>query len=219
MINRGSPMNMRCIAALVAACSLSGEANSTTFIGEFWDVDTNIASLDEARAAIAGQGPDATFQSSMINYPVGSDTIADDRTLAEFLGADSASLVGDGSTTLERSVFRFTGFVDLVSGPSRFTVGSDDGFGLYVDSDFVAGFFDERAFRETDRVAFFDGGPTFFELFFFGNSGFSGVVFKVDEQIALPSTVAVVPLPLPAMLLGSAALGLFGCASFRRATA
>ena len=201
---------------LIATLTLAaGPVSAATITGEFWNADTPLGSNADALAVIDAGAPDATFMSSGIDYPNGATTVVkdDETSLADFLGVDAASIVGTGSDTMEFSVFRFTGFVELLAGPTTVTVASDDGF-LLTLGDFQMEFDDERSFRTTSDS--FDTPVTEvvpFTLIYWENLGRSGVEFSINDEIVqgFSADVPVVPLPASAglLLIGAVAFGAF----------
>lgn len=196
-------------AALIALSPLAAPA---AILGEFWDADGFISTLDTAQAIIDASGPDATFTSTGIDYPNGdADWVFDTETLATFLGTDAASLSSNALTTLEFSVFRFTGQIAL-DGLTEFSVGSDDGFQLTIDDTLVSSFDAPRPFDTTTVSADLGTGLFDFELIYFEDAGLTGIEFFIDGEIV---TGDMAPIPLPA---GGALLltGLAGLALKRR---
>lgn len=179
---------------------------ATVFFGEFWDARGQVRNLATADAIIALSPADATFTSTSIDYPNGStDTVNSNRTsLADFLGADAASIVGAPgveNTSMTRSVMRWTGFIDLQQGEQTFEVQSDDGFRLTIGNSLIIERNNQRGFRGTTGIIDAGEGRVAFELIFFENGGSTGVEFFIDNTIATP---AIVPLPasLPLLLAG-----------------
>ena len=192
--------------AVLAVLACPNGATAATFFGEFWDASTSVSNLNAANAVIAAGGPTATFQSSAIDYPQGNvNNTRSSTTLAQYLGGDAASIIGPSSMSITRSVFRFTGFLDLTSGNQLFQVGSDDGFRLTVGGNLVAQHTNSRGFRFTSATSNPGAGRTPFELIYFENRGRTGVEFFVDGALAAPA-----PVPLP----GAFALLLAGLAAF-----
>ncbi len=197
---------LKTIAAALLAMSAS-TASAATFGGEFFDTSSGFNTIGEAVAVANSRTPTATFRSSAIDYPNGSaGSVHDSTTLAQFLGSDSSTIIGDSGRNLWNSVFRFTGFLSL-SGQHRFSVGSDDGFQLKIGNILVASQSTPRGFGYTHRL--FDAGTGVkpFELVYYENSGYTGVEFKIDDALAMPSAVPL-PAGLPLVLTGLAALGL-----------
>lgn len=200
------------IAGVALGALLSPLASHAAIItGEFWDADTAINSLADADAVIASGSATATFLSSGIDYPGGADSIvADTTTLADFLGADAATLSGSGGTDLERSVFRFSGMVELMNIDQMFSVGSDDGFRLSIGGSEVSAFDGKRSFGTTDLQANLGSGLVSFELVYFENRVETGVLFTIDDEVVTPD---ITPIPLPASgwagLLALLGLGVF----------
>lgn len=214
------------IAKRLSAIALStilgaGAAGAATFTGEFWDARGSLLSITQADAVIAGAGPTATFASTAIDYPNGTGGVADDNStaLSTFLGADAASLSGGGDSTLGVSVFRFTGFLDLLGGPQSFAVSSDDGFRLTIGGTQISAFEQRRKFGTTTVTADAGTGATAFELVYFENNGVTGVEFLIDGVLAQAADgpVDIAPVPLPAGLpLMGIVLGGLGLMARRR---
>lgn len=204
--------------ALAATAALAAPAAAATFDGEFWD-ETSVGSLNDAIGVIGSRAADATFASTAIDYPNGArNNTPSSGTLGNFLGTDAASLSGEAGTTLTGSIFRFTGFLDLLAGVQTFSVASDDGFRLTIGGVEI-GSAGRRPFRTSTFDVDAGEGVTAFELIFFEDGGLTGVEFFVDGALAAPVD-APAPVPLPAglpLMLG--ALGLAGVVARRRAAA
>jgi hypothetical protein len=132
--------------------------------------------------------------------------------LASFLGADAASIIGDSLATIQTSVFRFTGFIDLVPGTQTFAIGSDDGYRLTIDNTLVSQRSQPRSFSTTTRTRNLGEGSAEFELIFYENFGNTGVEFFIDGALATPSPV---PVPTGLTLIASA-LAALGLLKWRR---
>lgn len=204
-------------ASAALAISVTGAANASTFLGEFWDATSPVSNLATARAVIAGGAPTATFTSTAIDYiPGRPNTVSSFNTLNRFLGGDSASLSGAGSTTLRRSVFRFSGVLDLAAGQHIVSVASDDGFNLTFGNATFIEYTSTRRFSTTSGTYTAAGGPVAFDLIFFNNWGQSGIEFRIDKTIVTDAlAAATVPLPA-AMPLLAAGLGSFWVIRRRR---
>ncbi len=194
--------------ALIAALFLAAPAQATT-IGYFHDSASSFRDVDAAIAFARGLTADATFTSSAIDYPAGADTLSSNKTLAAFLGADAASIDRNAELELTTSVAVFRGWLDLASGPLKFSVGSDDGFALFVGGTELSRFSNPRAFKTTDVMADLGAGRTPFELIYYENFGNTGVRFAIDGTIVTGvAPPAAIPLPAtaPLVLLGLGAV-------------
>lgn len=202
------------IAFVFLILALTGQTASaaSVFYGEFWDASGPVRNMNEADAIIAAGAPTATFTSTLIDYPKGAQNVtnSNNTTLAQFLGTDAASIVGPSNSSLRRSVFRWTGFVDLLPGTQTFTVQSDDGFRLTIGGNVVAQRFGQRGFGGTTSTIDAGEGKLPVELIFFENQGRTGVEFYIDSAYAAP---VAVPLPAGFPLL---AFGIAGFAMIRR---
>jgi hypothetical protein len=189
----------------------AGHAATQGLAGQFWDVDS-VTHINQART-IASTAEIARFIASGVDYPAGGATyIADTTSLATFLGGDAATLTGADNTTLEGSVFRFSGWIYLDAGVHAFSVGSDDGFELTVAGQ-SSRYENQRGFATTTFSGTFDGGWNAIELLYFENFGNSGLELRLDGDIVTAAdtrtafaAVSAVPI-LPAAPLLFAALG------------
>ena len=190
------------LAGLVSASIGATPGQASIIYGEFWDVTQANQTIDQALAAINGLAPTATFVSRTIDYPNGAQNQqSSNLSLAQFLGTDAPSIVGDGTATVETSVFRFSGFLDLLPGQQNFALGSDDGYRLTINDTLVSQRNRPRGFGFT-TLDFDPGiGRVPFELIFYENFGRTGVEFFVDGALVDPA-----PIPLPS----TASLGLLG---------
>lgn len=217
-----------CLGLAAAALALgtvhpASAASTAGLFGEFWDAGSDdLDDLADALSIIGARQADATFVSTAVDYPNGAALLSDDTdTLAQFLGADAASLSGEADNTLDGNfILRLTGQITLDAGAHDFQVFSDDGFRLTVDGAVIDAFLGLRSFGTNGpQTVTLPGGPLDFELIFFdGNPISAGLELLVDQSIAggalLSTPMPAVPLPAPALLLLT---GLAGCAVLRRA--
>ena len=199
-------INILCALCVVVALA-PASSRAATFTGEFFKLDSPSNNINQAINAIASASPTATFQTSAIDFPNGNtNTNSSNTTLATFLGADAASIIGNGLATIQTSVFRFTGFLDLLPGNQSFAVGSDDGFRLTIDDTEVSQRARPRGFSTTTRNRNPGTGRVAFELIYFENYGNTGVEFFIDGTLANPAPIPV-PAGLPLIVTAVAALG------------
>ena len=203
---------LRAFICALAFC-IPTSSNAATFLGEFWDASSGFNNLNQAISFAENNVATATFQSTGIDYPSGNaTTISSSSTLATFLGIDAASIIGNAAATIETSVFRISGFVDLLPGTQQFAVGSNDGYRLTIDGNRVSQQSRPRGYSTTTRNRNAGEGRVAFELFFYENSGTTGLTVLIDGQVAQAS-----PVPLPAGLsLIATALAALGLLKWRR---
>lgn len=115
--------------------------------GFFYDRDDPAGTVDSLAMAdliLAGSSANATFSSTLIDYPNGDEAILFLPALGELLGADAAGLNPPGAAASEASpmVMRFLGVIHITEGMDidpgnstidvRFALGSDDGSRLRI---------------------------------------------------------------------------------------
>ena len=206
---------MRIILGVVCATLALGSPAAAVSLGEFWDVPgevfEDLNSIADAEAVIAGGAPTSTFTSTAIDYPNGAVSVVnhfgEGTTLAEFLGVDAGSLSGGGDSTLEYSVFRFSGFLDLGPGEEVIAVGSDDGYQLIIDGALISLQDGPRGFEVTTVTLDAGEGQVPFELIYYEVQIETGVLFTIDGEIVTGAPSAV-PLPPGLLLLASGLAGL-----------
>lgn len=206
-------------ASLVLAAGAAQAASTPGFQASFWDASGWLGNIAGAESVIASRAADATFIASTIDYPNAGGSIVDSTTLSSFLGADAGSLSGFGGSDLTHSVFEFTGLVDLAAGAHTLTVGSDDGFALWINGDLVSSYDGNRSFGTTSASWISTGAPASIRLIYWENDGYTGVEFLADGALATAAALTPgnvtsdVPLPAAAPLL---LCGLGAVAALRR---
>ncbi len=198
------------LGAVVAfGLSISG-ASAATIHAEFWDASRSFSTVDQAIAYTKSNAVTATFESTAIDYPNRGVSVRSGRTsLADFIGTDAATILGNGSARLGTSVFKFSGRLDLVAGEYEISVGSDDGFRLFFNGINVAEQVRPRPFRLTTLPVTVTGTSDF-ELYYYENFGNTGVEFRIDGGIVDTTFLAPIPLPasFPLLVLALGGLGL-----------
>ena len=198
---------LRTFVSIAALCAATA-SHAATFTGEFWSGASGLRNINQAIDFATTTTATATFDSTGINYQLPTGT----STLADFLGPDGASLTGAGSASLNDSVFRVSGSVDLLPGAQQFTVVSNFGFRLLIDGQQVTQANRQRGLRASLRARNPGDGPSTFELFFYNVNGGNRVSAFIDGQIAQAS-----PIPLPAGLsLIATALAALGLLRWRQ---
>jgi hypothetical protein len=169
---------------------VTGYAQQATFTNEWWKPNTSSATVDIAIGKTTGT-PAVTFTSTNVDYPMGAvNNQSSNLPLSNFLGSDAAGATGNTTQNVQNSVFRFSGFIELTSGPHVFTVGSDDGYRLNINGNMVSQQVTPRGFRDTTVTATIGEGVFPFELYFYENSGSTGVEFFIDGVLAVPAPKA-----------------------------
>ncbi|MEP6067209.1 MAG: VPLPA-CTERM sorting domain-containing protein [Paracoccaceae bacterium] len=207
------------IAALTIALGLSFATQSfaATIQASFWDTDTPVFDLQDAVDFADNNTADATFDSLEIDYPHSSGlAISSFLTLTDFVGPlESPSIIGDGSATLDNSILRFSGTLNLAPGTYNFDVTTDDGFILRLGNTLVSQQ-DPATGLTTTSVSETVTGPTEFELYYVENRGRAGITFSVDGT-PVNDSIVLAPVSLPAsMPLALAGIGIFGFGALRR---
>ncbi len=207
------------LAALTIALglSLATQSHASTIQASFWDAATPFFNLQDAVDFADNNAADATFQSQEIDYPHFSGlAIASFLTLSDFVGpAESPSIVGDDTATLDNSVFRFSGTLNLTPGTYNFDVTTDDGFILRLGNTLVSQQAPATGLATTS-VSETVTGPVAFELYYVENRGRAGITFSVDGT-PVDDSVVLAAVSLPAsMPLALAGLGIFGFGALRR---
>ncbi|QIE42102.1 VPLPA-CTERM sorting domain-containing protein [Meridianimarinicoccus aquatilis] len=197
--------------AATALALVAGPSIASSFNGAYWDSNA-FSTVDQAIAYTENNAATATFLSTAIDYPNAGGSITDNTTLQTFLGADGSTLSGAFTNKLDKSVFSFSGTLDLI-GTQSLKIGSDDGFALKLDGVEVLRHSAPRAFSYTIGSYEFTGATTF-ELIYYENYGNTGVEFQINDTVVTSAMAAAqpaavpVPAALPMLLAGLGAFGL-----------
>ncbi|MCP4967340.1 MAG: hypothetical protein GY926_19180, partial [bacterium] len=153
-----------------------------------WYRDTSVSvnSLEVAAGILNEFDPEYAFVSTTIDYPNGStQSITDHTPLADYLGDDGPSLVGNvgaGSDMQWDTVFVFEGYLYVpVAGTYDFGVGSDDGFELIIDNKVVSYYDGTRSFPKTPTPGshtFDEAGLYSISLLYYNDGGSMGIELK-----------------------------------------
>ncbi|MCV6591684.1 MAG: hypothetical protein OIF48_01935 [Silicimonas sp.] len=171
--NPDTPAGMTPVLALEAIDGIPGRG--TGLVGAAFAPGTRISNLDAAAQAANGTA-DASFIASELAYAAAKS----DTDVATFLGADAASLTGDGSVEMGPSALAFTGYIYIPAGAHEIKVVSDDGFGLEIGGVDFTEFTGSRASAATARVAEFDGGLYEIDLLYFDQGGSMSLALEID---------------------------------------
>lgn len=163
--------------------------------GAIYDTAAAISSLVQAQAVITAAGgiPTATFTATALDYPNGPAASATS-TVANFLGADAASISNPGLLPIAANtlVFTFDGFIHVgVPGTYSFSVGSDDGFQLLIDGTVVTQFTGIRAFATSTGAITLGAGYHTFSLLYWENAGQEGLLATSSLTAGAPLGPAV----------------------------
>lgn len=150
-------------------------SSGTGLAGAAYVPGTSIWNTTIARQATEAN-PDATFTSSKLVYAARQS----DTTVAEFLGEDASSIVGDGSLEMGPSVLTLTGYIYIPPGTHSITVISDDGFELEIGGVDFSEFEGSRTVGETTRIADFDGGLYQLDMLYFDAAGGMALALAID---------------------------------------
>ena len=157
--------------------------------------------IANANAYIAGNGADATFLSTGINYPAGSvygsgDALSDSTPVSTYLGSDATSLTAlagspSGETTaqvlanpLDGTMYVFTGYLAITSAQvnteQTFFLGSDDGSELSIQGQQVVANDGDHSFGFTsggNTAEFTQPGLYAIRFLYYEDGGVTGVEF------------------------------------------
>lgn len=190
-------------AATIAASSLVAPSPSiagTGLNGTFWNTNSSMSN-NAAADLVTLKTPTATFLATTVDYTsthtVSGSSVGDGTTLANFLGKNASYLSGAGNTTLDTSVYLFSGYLnvtaalDTTAGNSTidiaFRVGSDDGMRLNIGGTTVTAYDAPRAYGySSGSASFATAGLYPIALLFWENYGNTGVdlAWKVSGNTA-----------------------------------
>ncbi|MEM7742698.1 MAG: LamG-like jellyroll fold domain-containing protein [Pseudomonadota bacterium] len=155
----------------------------TGLSGEVYAPGDWIGKLEHLEEIIETNTPDATFTATQIAYGGNRS----DTTIAEFLGDDAASLIGDGELEMGPSGLRLTGYIYIPAGEHEVSVYSDDGFALALGGVEFSEFTGRRGTDETARTENFEGGLYAIEILYFDSGGGQSLGLSIDGLPVLPS--------------------------------
>lgn len=202
--------------------------------GAYWNTSGSMSNNAAADAASVTSAT-ATFLAKLVDYGNGS-SVPDSTPLSSFLGNNAANLSGASTNTLDTSVYRFTGFLNITQAMDtqagngtidvNFRVGSDDGMRLRIGGVDVATFDAPRAYAYSNGTASFaSAGLYAVDLLFWENYGNTGVDLQWQtgsssafQDVSTASLYTAVPaghVPEPATL-ALVGLGFLAARSARR---
>ena len=97
----------------------------------------NLTTIAQIRSFMANNAPDALFTPTSLAYALGGGDLGGGSNLQTFLGADTASLTADPSSTSD-AIIHMSGFITLDAGTYNFKVTADDGYTILIDGVDVA---------------------------------------------------------------------------------
>ena len=199
---------LKITAAVLGATLLGATAHAARLVdvtGEFWDGDSTMNTLSLAMDEIRSRDADTLFDVVAIDYPNGSTgSISNSTSLSSFLGDLGTITSGEDFANLTTSVMRFTGHILIEEGDTEWSVGSDDGFQLYIEDSFMGKYDGTRGFKTTSGTLHQAPGLYLFELVYFENTGKTGVEFAVNGDIVSGE----VPVPAAGILMAAGLAGL-----------
>lgn len=179
-------------AANISAASLAGASPAlagTGLNGAFWNTASSMAN-NAAADAVTKKAATATFLATTVDYTntrtVNGTSVPDTTTLANFLGNNAKNLSGAGNSTLDTSVYLFSGYINITQAMDgtpgngsidiSFRVGSDDGMRLNIGGSTVTAYDAPRAYGYSTGTASFAGAGLYpIALLFWENGGNTGV--------------------------------------------
>ncbi len=121
-------------------------SETSGLVGNFYNVDHQISSIDEAQAVVNSQTANANFRSTEVNYDSTSQndlggTESDGTThLSDWLGNDADTISNDTIYDTNDAVVTLSGGVELATGTYTMKVNADDGYQIVIDGVVVASY-------------------------------------------------------------------------------
>ncbi len=206
-------------ATITTLAGTSPTVAGTGLNGAYWN--TNSSMSNNAAADLASSAsPTATFLAKVVDYGNGG-SVLDTTLLSAFLGSNAANLSAAGGNTIDTSIFRFAGFInvtqamDTTAGNNtidvNFRVGSDDGMRLRIGGVDVTAYDAPRGYGYSAATASFAGAGLYaVDLLFWENGGYTGVDLQWQtgsstafQDVATSSLYSALPaskVPEPATL-------------------
>ncbi|MEM6637647.1 MAG: LamG-like jellyroll fold domain-containing protein [Pseudomonadota bacterium] len=176
----------------VGTASVSGvPSRGTGLAGKVYAPGTAIHDIDDLEALASSGDPELLFTATQMSYGGKKSST----TVAEFLGEDAASIVGDGDAyEMGPSGLILNGYIYIPPGVHQIEVVSDDGFELNIGGVPYSDFQGKRPAESTAKTAEFEGGLYQIDLSYFDASGSMSLMLMIDglpvDESALYQSVA-----------------------------
>ena len=197
------------VLASAAALSFSGVAGANILTGKAWNVSSSVSN-DATPANVPVTAPDYTFTVEGDPLSLSSGSLY---TVGEFVSSGGGTLLtGDGTHTLDDTLWEFIGNVTVTTGMS-FTAGHDDGLTLTIGGISVISEPGPTSFVNTTRTYTGPSGTFAFQLVYGECCG-----SPADLAISLPLNTPGTPeaSTWAMMAVGFAGLGLVGWRASRK---
>lgn len=198
--------------ALSSSIALPGYAGDG-LSGLYYAFDSRPGTLANTETLINQMGgPTATFTATSTCFPVCNTTIADNSTLAQYLGGNAVNLSSNSVSNLSNHAIVLSGYLAIATpGTYQFSMASDDGSRLriggttVIDADGAHGFSGGSA-----NVQFSNSGLYAFDVLAFENADVTGLTVLQNGNAITAGQLysSTVPIPAAGWLFFSAVAGI-----------